>query len=1000
MTDDRQKMIVSRDSSPFDASPFRSPRAFWGERDGMSPTRFGSENSPEREASPVPSKRGSIENLKKASRVANSPMFARENKDKYNPSSSPLLERPTTERMSDKIQQNVFSRYDSIRKENNPFASPDVGSTMPNKSPEIAQSQSKEVSPVKSSLTANSRYGVSPLGFDPESGSWSGEDEESGNHTPRGSLRPAKSVTFQTSPEVNEYEQQTPEPSSVASGSRESSYDDEEYEEGSFDRASSAENDDSFDASLEDTEKTPVVLPGDWLNTSPSTARTQLVDEYDDVFDGHPGSPALNATPSRVNRDPVVTVRSDSVASDGSIRPLPPLPDVTSPIRGRRSSGSLTAAAERASSVQRTQPSQPLPASVSKSEILRMREANMSLEDRMNLLALQESLANENQRSPSQRRSMSAAHETEGEEEQLADLPDFECVPKISRESILRKVKSDRNDDYENDQLPEELYDSPPLDYTDLANLDPDVPIPSRENSTHFDQAAAAIIIKEEEADSIVDLDTIPALSYDQNALGGSLQDYEDQERQSSVLHHEVRASEETDQSRYSSPMSTTEQQERYQTMTGLGIMNDETFATPLEEPFKKAHSREMSLPVLSNLGQDDFDFGLKSYMTPSPPLRTSAAPTAITDMAKEVSRISPLSADNEDSIYSEAREAEFEIPVVPERKATIKTGGKLKARPSGTPADLHSMIAARRQVSGEYPPSFPEHYREEQSAETESVWSQPSIAESAELSDGSKNDSGVDQAPARSTSNKLNLTLDLPTAELESGSGLSLSEEMERVIETQKVAFPPPSYASFPALPQSHSASRKISFTNESFAFSSPFSARSHGAAEHIGLSQFVPQSRAGTNAYIPTQKGYLMRQNTKVVVASSRNFSDETAPPMSPTNEAAPSFSAARGTRSAGSSPRKGSAGEKFIQTEPWNGKIRRKSSRRSSAARRSNIGGPTPPLPGMESALGVVEEYSMIEDDDEETERGRLFVKVVGVKELDIPLPRSECNGSVCQ
>lgn len=129
-------------------------------------------------------------------------------------------------------------------------------------------------------------------------------------------------------------------------------------------------------------------------------------------------------------------------------------------------------------------------------------------------------------------------------------------------------------------------------------------------------------------------------------------------------------------------------------------------------------------------------------------------------------------------------------------------------------------------------------------------------------------------------------------------------------------------------------------------------------------------------------------MRQNTKVVVASNRNFSDEIQRPLSPNPQANASTATGRATRSS----RKSSAGEKFLTTEPWNGKTRRKSSRRSSG-RKSNIGGPAPPLPGHESSLGVLDEYMTIDEAGDGEERGRLFVKVVGVKELDLPFPRSE-------
>ena len=112
--------------------------------------------------------------------------------------------------------------------------------------------------------------------------------------------------------------------------------------------------------------------------------------------------------------------------------------------------------------------------------------------------------------------------------------------------------------------------------------------------------------------------------------------------------------------------------------------------------------------------------------------------------------------------------------------------------------------------------------------------------------------------------------------------------------------------------------------------------------------------------------------------------------SPPMSPSMDPK---SPPRATRSAGNSPRKTSAGEKWLTAEPWNGKTRRKSTRKSSG-RRSNVGvAPAPPLPGQESALGRVDEYMTTDETDEGAERGRLFVKVVGVKDLDLPLPRSK-------
>ena len=146
-------------------------------------------------------------------------------------------------------------------------------------------------------------------------------------------------------------------------------------------------------------------------------------------------------------------------------------------------------------------------------------------------------------------------------------------------------------------------------------------------------------------------------------------------------------------------------------------------------------------------------------------------------------------------------------------------------------------------------------------------------------------------------------------------------------------------------------------------------------------------------------------MRQNTKVVVASNRNFSGDSKdsktsasnnePPTSPVTEARPT---SREARSAISSPRKPSA-EQFLKTEPWNGKMRRKSVRNASAQKGTYRSDPAPPMPGHESALGIVAEDfadrsgNLDTEVGEGVERGRLFVKVVGVKNLNLPMPKND-------
>ena len=320
------------------------------------------------------------------------------------------------------------------------------------------------------------------------------------------------------------------------------------------------------------------------------------------------------------------------------------------------------------------------------------------------------------------------------------------------------------------------------------------------------------------------------------------------------------------------------------------------------------------------------------------------------------------------------------EAPIIPERKATIKTQGKLKTRPSGTPADLEAMRAQRRHVSHEVPP-IPDQYRTETSAqadeqvssdededeeeshssgslsETDMTGQEPqqdemdaahdtekslqndtNLDKDVQLADNGTSDMLSEQDEHRQQTREMKLDLDFPLASSDNDMGLGMDAEFDRVIEAQKV-----------------------------------------------GIDTLY---RSQTHMLTTIQKGYLMRQNTKVIVASNRNFSDESQRPLSPNGQANPST-----TSKSKRTSRKSSAGEKYLTTEPWNGKTRRKSSRRSSG-RKSNIGGPAPPLPGHESSLGKVDEYLTTDETNDGEERGRLFVKVVGVKELDLPLPRSKC------
>jgi hypothetical protein len=139
-------------------------------------------------------------------------------------------------------------------------------------------------------------------------------------------------------------------------------------------------------------------------------------------------------------------------------------------------------------------------------------------------------------------------------------------------------------------------------------------------------------------------------------------------------------------------------------------------------------------------------------------------------------------------------------------------------------------------------------------------------------------------------------------------------------------------------------------------------------------------------------------MRQNTKIVVASERVSQDECRSPVHPTVTEDGMLGVPTEANHVVSSPRKTS--QPTWTAEPWNGKSRRKSIRvggEKPMSKRKPVEGPVPPLPGQASnvqeSLEAVAEDEMGEEEEweEGAERGRLFVKVVGVKDLQMPFPQ---------
>ena len=881
-------------------------------------------------------------------------------------------------------------------------------------------------------MSTQSRYSQARPSFNPENGIWSEEDDD---HSVKPELPPgkslrrhAKSVTFDAAPpQVNEYDMTTPDPSSVASGSREGSYDSvNEGEDESFDRGSSIERDDSFDASLEDTEKTPVVLPEDWRFMSPAVANGDLAAHVDNPFDGEQSSPApATQPPARDVR--LSPTRTDSVNSNGERRPLPPLPASGMPVSSHTQSDSekgVPATAERTNNFQRVRsPSLPRPASISKAEIQGMGGCSMSIEDRLRLMMIDDPekcswpveeqqeqrerpLRHEfplNSSNSEDRDKEVQVHEEEVENDDLADLGEYKLPPRISRESILRKVKSRTFTEPEDDDS--FLGLSTTSEKGAFDNLDPDTPIPSLETEI----VEKEVIIKQEPdaEDSEVDVYSIPDLYSQQLQVESYMNAIEKLEafKASSDAQRD-----DDDESHYSVDSKASGHKERKSDdANGEGPPTPRAPASNQEgQVLERKNSHRMSLPQFAALlGESDFGFDMEPFMAPplgisqepvkpvlsSQPSWTSEVPTERSFLERSIDRpVTPEEQlqpprfpgqlnDSEDEPMTPdsvirhpvSQSPVSDSPSVPEPVATIKApGGKLKTRPSVTPADVQAMAEIRRQVSNgsQVPPvpKIPERHL-----------SRPSIvAESDErIVDPASEAASIENSHERDTSRLSKRKSSLLPLEVSvqagDGLGVGIESEFDRLLEAQKVAF---------NLPFIDVASRP----------------QSPADVEHLDGQKSRPLTEACANKTIHKQKGYLMRQNTKVIIASSA--SHESAESVTETQN--PQDPAARGTRSAGNSPRKPSHTQTWT-AEPWNGKIRRKSIRKSGGVpSKGPASGPAPPLPGqqsnVDSGLGVVTEddsLQNVEEIGEDGERGRLFVKVVRVKDLNLPLPKGLIN-----
>ncbi|KAL3467252.1 hypothetical protein BJX64DRAFT_249107 [Aspergillus heterothallicus] len=888
-----------------DSSPFESPsstRLFWQGRDSGSSLQKNSENQApyDPETGLTPHKRPSIENLKRASRVKNNSMW-RDYNQEYDPAHVYVPQRPL-----------AFGRASPQRQVQG------ISTARPTPSPERAQvtprppSPSKDqVPPAKSSLSRASRFGTKDMGFDPENEIWSDIDGS----------RYTKSVTFDAAPpQVNEYEMTTPDPSSIASESRDGSYDSEEDEgDVSFDHDASFDRDDSFDASLEDLEKTPVVLPEDWRFMSPETANDELVKEDEDPFTSE-GSHSPEPRPSSRQMAPAKHSRVESLDSNGERRPLPPLPAIQGLSFAQRapSPDKLAAAFELGSGGQRHLPAPPGPASYSKSDISELGRGSMSLEERLRLMMIQRE---EREKEGEQELSKASAttndteepkveHETKQNEKvdetPKADEHDPFSAPRISRDSILRGLRrgnSSLDDPYE----PVSERGTRDRRYSDY---DPDVPIPSLENDDDFyedddDDDTSSVVIKQEHEDDHNGLYDIPDYYGNVPSKDSSFKSLQDTQNDDDESHYSNLSMEEifSKSNGSSASEATPVPADRHEEVT-----NDKEAHENVAEPENEQAPAPQMAAMLESLRRPVTPENREDISGPSTPDSVIRHPV-----------------DGEISDLEESADESIPDPI-----ATVKApGAGLKIRPSLTPADIEQMAATRRKVSGQIPPPSPPQAEEqaEPKGDEETEKEQSEESEAPQEEERSSPKDALQPQPSTASPRKPSfMKLDIPfSIQEDEGLGFGLDKEFDRVIESQK--------------------------------------------------------------------RGYLMRHNTKVIVASSRPDEDPV-----PTPTSGEATGEAKNTKLTTSPQRKVS--QQTWTTVPWNSGARRASIRTSSGAiRKKPVAGPVPPLPGQPSAAQepptpveeIEQPFNTVFEEGEE--RGRLFVKVVGLKYLDLPLPRGE-------
>lgn len=849
-------------------------------------------------------------------------------------------------------------------------------------------------SPTKSSLSKKTGSSFRRSGFDPETGIWEDDDDVRNKQLPagRGLHRHQKSVTFdQAPPQINEYEMTTPAPSSCASGSREGSFEsaDDDDEEASFERGSSADHDDSFDASLEDTEKTPVVLPEEWRFVSPDTANTELARDEEDVFEDNCGSPAPSAQPGSLAHRPVQS-SAGSVDSNGQPRPLPPLPPAG--VQPQSRSEGLSGAFERMSVGQRSLPTPPIAATISKADIQRIgTSSSLSADDRLRLMALQEQ---ERERRMRRMGSKEASPvRGAGADEPAVNSGDHglglsdprTLTPQLSRASVLQGLSVQHDVDSR-----ETSEDPPNLSARhDRSSFDPDIPIPSLEDPTQSQ-------IKDEDDPEEIDLYSIPDL-YSRRMVSDS----------------DASTNNEDETSQYSQP-----------SMASLAsaVVEDGQDTPKAQSPLlesKPTSSERMSLPEFTDFGKSDsFDIGLGQYLAEKEEIAT---PENVTPASSQLPDLAALRQSIQRPYTPEpvpkanpsplAFGSECRGPATPD--SVVRHSPARSAYSNSTNTNLTESLTASQVDDGRsISPSdsgsvlFNDKERSPVSPILADFHKAKALA--VESSHASKTDETYAEEHRQNEASKRVsslVQLEIPH-EQDEDLGLGIEKEFDRVVEAQKVEFELslqhlryPFNGRFPSNELLDLKNAKVSYPMETVPdLPKPRGARPLPGADTSASPSRVAFEESFANRPGRRQRGYLMRQNTKIVVASERISQDECRSPELPASNDEGLLRPAPEANQVHPSPRKTS--QPAWTAEPWNGKMRRKSIRvggEKAVSKRKPVEGPVPPLPGQVSnaqeTLEAVAEDEIGEEDEweEGAERGRLFVKVVGVKDLQMPFPQ---------